>query len=257
MENEQEKEIQIEVPQEEKEQATTSKHVQPFLTTPVAIVIAGVLIMGGIFLTKGSSGAAVAPKEKTLSEQVGVSKDKLTACIKDTDTNTLNQKIAVSVESAMKALKPEQKGTPYSIVVGKNGLKTEIFGADSYANVKKAIDEVNAGKVTVKYGGDVPAVTAEDHLFGNPDAPVTIIEYSDFECPYCARFHPTLEQVVAESNGSVNWVYRHWPIHNTIEKLVAAECVAKIKGNDAFWKYADLLFKLIAPVEAPVVNNNL
>ena len=50
----------------------------------------------------------------------------------------------------------------------------------------------------------------------NPDAPVTLIEYSDFECPFCKRFHDTAKRLVDASEGQVNWVYRHFPLgfHN-------------------------------------------
>lgn len=228
---------------------------QQKVSTPVAIVIAGVLIMVGILLTRGSGSKVVVAK--TLSEQVGVSKAQLTQCVNSTDTTALGTKIQTSVEAAMKAVPQDQRGTPYSVIVGSNGAKTEIRGADSIDNVKKLIAEVTAGKVTTKYTGEVPPVDATDHIYGSPSAPVTIIEYSDFECPYCARFQPILKQIVDESNGGVNWVYRNWPIHNSITKLVAAECVAKIKGNDAYWKYSDLLFNLIAPTQAPATDNNL
>lgn len=226
---------------------------QQKITTPMAIVIAGVLIMVGILLTRGTGGSVT--KEKTLSEQVGVSKTQLAECVKNTDATALSAKIEASVASAMKALPADQRGTPYSVIVGINGVKTEIRGADSVDNVKKLIAEVLSGKVTTKYEGEVPPVDANDHIVGNPSAPITIIEYSDFECPYCKAFQATLKQVVTESNGSVAWVYRHWPIHqNSFEKLVAAECVAKIKGNDAFWKYSDLLFGLLKTAADPVTN---
>lgn len=224
------------------------------ITTPMAIIIAGVLVMVGILLTnKGIVGQKVV-KEQTLSEQVGVTKDKLTACVSTTDQSALSTKIQKGVEAAMKGVPADQRGTPYSVVVGINGVKTEIRGADSIENVKKLIAEVNAGNVTVKYTGEVPPIDATDHILGNPTtAKVTIIEYSDYECPYCKAFQVTLNQVVTESAGNVAWVYRHWPIHqNSMAKLVAAECVAKIKGNDAFWKYTDLLFGLLNPTPAPV-----
>jgi hypothetical protein len=225
---------------------------QPKITVPTAIIIAGVIVMIGILLTNRGSNTPVA---KTLSEQVGVSKAKLTECINSTDTTALSTKIEASVASAMKAVPAEQRGTPYSVVIGSNGVKTEIRGADSYDNVMKLIAEVNAGKVTTPYTGDVPPVDSTDHILGNTKASITIIEYSDYECPYCKAFQATLNRIVTESQGNVNWVYRHWPIHqNSFSKLVAAECVTKIKGNDTFWKYSDLLFGLLQTTPAAPSN---
>lgn len=223
-------------------------------STPAAIVVAGVLIMVGILLT--NSGNKVA-KVKTLSEQVGVSKTALAECVSGTDKTTLAQKIQTSVEAAMKGVPADQRGTPYAVVVNNStGLKTEIRGADSLDNVKKLITEVTSGTVTTKYTGDLPPVDpTTEHILGSTTAPVTIVEYSDYECPYCKAFHPTLTQLVTESSGGVSWVYRHWPIHQgSFDKLVAAECVAKIKGNDAFWKYTDLLFGLLQTQQAPAAN---
>lgn len=224
------------------------------ITTPVAIVVAGILIMVGILLTNSNDKKVVV--EKTLSEQVGVSKDKLAECIKGTDTTALGTKIQASVDSAMKALPVDQRGTPYSVVIGSNGVKAEIRGADSIDNVKKLITEISSGTVVAKYTGEVPPVNETDHIIGNLEtATVTIIEYSDYECPYCKTFQTTLNQIVAESSGSVVWIYRHWPIHqNSFEKLVAAECVAQIKGNEAFWKYSDLLFGLLKTAPDPVTD---
>jgi len=85
-----------------------------------------------------------------------------------------------------------------------------------------------------------------DHIYGNPDAPVSLIEYSDFECPYCKRFHPTAKQIVAAYGGKVNWVYRHFPLtfHNpgALKEAEASECAAELGGNAAFWRYADLIY---------------
>ncbi|MFA5838938.1 MAG: thioredoxin domain-containing protein, partial [Candidatus Paceibacterota bacterium] len=173
---------------------------QKKISTPVAIIVAGVLIMVSILLT--NSGNKVV-KEKTLSEQVGVSKAQLAECIKATDATTLGTKIQASVISAMKALPADQRGTPYSVVIGSNGVKTEIRGADSVENVKKLINEVLSGTVTQKYEGEIALSEEGDHILGNPDAQVKIIEYSDYECPYCKSFHITMNQVVAESDGNV------------------------------------------------------
>lgn len=106
------------------------------------------------------------------------------------------------------------------------------------------------------------AVSASDHVRGNPDAPVKIVEYSDTECPFCKRFHETLIQVV-DSNSDVAWVYRHFPLDQLHKKArkeaVATECANELGGNDAFWKYLDRLFAVtpandgLDPAELPKI----
>lgn len=93
------------------------------------------------------------------------------------------------------------------------------------------------------------AVTSEDHIRGNPNAPVMIVEYSDFECPFCKRFHDTMKQVTTEYGDKVAWVYRHFPLDQlhpvkARKEAVASECAAELGGNDAFWKYTDRFFEL-------------
>ncbi len=86
-----------------------------------------------------------------------------------------------------------------------------------------------------------------DHVRGNPQATISLIEYSDFECPFCKRFHPTAKKIVAAYGGKVNWVYRHFPLifHNpgAQKQAEASECAAELGGNQAFWRYADLIFE--------------
>lgn len=213
------------------------------ISTPTAIIVAGFLIMVGILLVNYNKKESI---PKTLSEQVGVSKDALNACIKNTDFDALNKKITESVNNATKGLKDSERGTPYTIIIGKNGVKTEINGALSYENVKKIIDDVLAGKSDKKYAGSVALSEPNDHVLGDANADITMIEYSDFECPYCKQFQPTLEKIMVDYSPRVRWIYRTWPLHqNSFEKLVAAECVAKLKGNTAFWKYGDLLFGML------------
>jgi protein-disulfide isomerase len=91
-----------------------------------------------------------------------------------------------------------------------------------------------------------PVSKDSDHIYGNPDAVVSLIEYSDFECPFCKKFHTTPPKIIAKYKDKVNWVYRHLPLdfHNpgAQKQAEASECANEVGGNDAFWNYADLIY---------------
>lgn len=97
---------------------------------------------------------------------------------------------------------------------------------------------------------DVLALKEDDHILGNPNANVVIIEWSDTECPFCKRFHETMNQVMSQygKSGDVAWVYRHSPIDQLHPKArkeaEALECAGEQGGNDAFWKYTNKLMEL-------------
>jgi len=88
----------------------------------------------------------------------------------------------------------------------------------------------------------IPEVTDEDFIKGSPKAEITLVEYSDFSCSFCARYHPTMKKIVEDYNGKVRWVYRHLPIFNQ-PAAVASTCVGNILGDEAFFQYADALFE--------------
>jgi len=91
--------------------------------------------------------------------------------------------------------------------------------------------------------GSAPAVTSDDHIRGNPDAKITMIEYSDFECPFCSRHKPTLDQLLVQYDGDVRLIYRHFPltsIHPNAQKAAEASECAGEQGK--FWEYHDVLF---------------
>lgn len=92
----------------------------------------------------------------------------------------------------------------------------------------------------------VSPVSDADWVRGPRDAKVTIVEYSDIDCPFCQRYHVGLKEVMADPQyaGKVAWVYRDLPlsIHPLAQtKAIAAECVGKELGNDAYWKYLDTI----------------
>ena len=104
-------------------------------------------------------------------------------------------------------------------------------------------------------------VKADDHILGNPKSDVVIIEYTDAQCPFCARYHQTMLKVMQNygKGGQVAWVYRHFPldqIHPYARKAAEAlECAGEISGNQGFWKLEDKIFsadtKSIAETNLP------
>lgn len=90
-------------------------------------------------------------------------------------------------------------------------------------------------------------VSENDHIRGNFNAPVTIVEYSDFECPFCNVFHPTMKKILQDYPDKVRWVYKHFPLEGihpqAFPAAEASECAWEQKGNEGFWQFADLLFE--------------
>ena len=92
-----------------------------------------------------------------------------------------------------------------------------------------------------------PVDPNKDFIFGDPAAVISIIEFSDFECPYCKSFFETPKKVVNDMPKQVNLVWRNFPLefHDPVAtiKAVGAICASKQGGNNAFWKFAGSIFK--------------
>jgi len=120
-------------------------------------------------------------------------------------------------------------------------------GITSYIEKQRALARTKQQRSSASKAKNVRAVSENDHIYGNPGAAISLVEYSDFECPFCKRFHPTAKQLIDQSGGKINWVYRHFPLafHNpgAQKQAEAAECAAKQGGNDAFWRYSDLIYQ--------------
>jgi protein-disulfide isomerase len=90
--------------------------------------------------------------------------------------------------------------------------------------------------------GPLAEVTSADHVRGNlKTAKVVLVEYSDFECPFCSRHHPVMQQVIDTYGDDVAWVYRHFPLSFHPEAMpaaIASECAAQ---QGKFWEYGDAL----------------
>jgi protein-disulfide isomerase len=89
-----------------------------------------------------------------------------------------------------------------------------------------------------------PVDESNDHVRGAKNARVTIVEYSDFECPFCKVFHNTMTQVLSAYQNDVRWVYRQFPLDSlhsqARQEALASECAAE---QGKFWEFADLIFQ--------------
>lgn len=84
-------------------------------------------------------------------------------------------------------------------------------------------------------------VDLDRHVLGDPAAPITVVEHSDFECPHCAAAAPVLRRLVEESQGRVRLVFRHFPLFTKHPFALTAALAAEAAG-DRFWALHDLLF---------------
>ena len=112
-------------------------------------------------------------------------------------------------------------------------------------------------------------ITTNDHILGNPNAPIKIVEYSDTSCPFCKMFHPVMKQIIDiyGPTGKVAWVYRHFPLDkegtrsdggilhkNAGNEAQAMECAGALGGNSKFWAYAERLYDVTPAVTGDTPN---
>lgn len=120
-----------------------------------------------------------------------------------------------------------------------------IVFAPRTANTPKGNAPAQPAEVT-SVSADIATIRPNDRIRGDAStAEVAVIEYSDSDCSYCARFHTTMQTLFDEYKGKLAWVYRYYPLDslhpNATTEAVALECVAQLGGNDAFNKYLDIL----------------
>jgi protein-disulfide isomerase len=140
--------------------------------------------------------------------------------IRDTVRDTVNTELAVVMEDVL-------SGVEFS---GGTGMDAEAL----QELVMEAVREVSRQE---------SLLTGDDPSIGPPDAPVVMVEFSDFLCPFCGRHsQQTLEPILENYEGLIHYVYRDFPSvggQNAVESAMAAECA---DDQGAFWNYHDLLF---------------
>lgn len=121
-----------------------------------------------------------------------------------------------------------------------------IAGAIIFVNMRPGAAAPAAADGALPGSVSVPVPTVNDHIIGSPSAPIVLIEYSDFQCPYCSVVYPTIKKIVEESDGQIAWVMRNLPLDSIHPEArpsgLAAECIAEQKGNEGWWQFADALF---------------
>lgn len=139
---------------------------------------------------------------------------------------------------------------PGAILIGFAMIAAAIFFSGGFGGGGSAPTPAGGNNQPQEVAEKQPirAIDENDHILGNPNAPIVIVEYSDYDCPFCKNFHETMNTIIDEygSTGEVAWVYRHFPLDtlhpNAPGIALAAECVANLAGNDAFWTFSDLIF---------------
>lgn len=149
---------------------------------------------------------------------------------------------------------------PIAIVFGFGLIALAIYfsgiGKPANENYKIQAQNNNAEAVIA----DIKPVDGTDYIKGNPNAPIMIVEYSDYDCPFCKSFHETMNRIMDEYGvtGKVAWVYRQFPIsqlHPNAPRISeAALCVGELAGNDGFWSFSDLVFQSRAVNEITSVS---
>ena len=188
--------------------------------------------------------ANVSARMVAYASDIGLDQAAFTTCI---ESKKYEEKINDQMASGQAA---GISGTPGNIIYdikSKKGIL--ISGAQPIANFQTVIDAMLKDPASamaqpgVELAKNVTAIDfAVDHVRGDTDAKIAVIEYSDYECPFCKSVHPTYQKLMENNDGKIMWVYRHFPLSFHPEAMplaVGAECANELGGTDAFWEFSD------------------
>lgn len=181
--------------------------------------------------------------------------------IKDTEEENINEDV-IQVSEIKNNFSRSNFSIPISIIVA--GLM--ISGAILYSSADKNKEKNISAKKTAQVQNlpsqpsnnnaqrPLPSdknapniqtfeITKDNHIRGDFNAPITLVEFSDFECPFSGRHYPTLDKISNDYKGKIRWVYKHFPLsfHQNAQKAAEASECASEQGK--FWEYHDKLFE--------------
>lgn len=209
----------------------------------LALLLSLVSIIGGGFQQEPLTG----PEGffQAQAKEAGIRSSTFEQCLTDPSIEErINQEVAEAGSIG-------GQGTPFNVIAFPDGTLIPVPGAYPYEVFSDVIDRGLAGELTEdelesSYQiEDIRDFDPEiDYFKGAQDAEVTIFEWSDYECPYCARVHGELQRVV-DNYPNVNWVYRQLPLsfhEQAVPAAKAALCIGREEGNEAYWNFTDTLF---------------
>ncbi len=178
------------------------------------------------------------------AKEAGVDEDAFTTCV---GSNKYEAKVNQQMSEGQAA---GVNGTPGNIIYDMKSKKgILVSGAQPVASFQTVIDAMlkdpadAMAQAGVELAKDVTPVDLKaDHVRGDLNAKIAIIEYSDYECPFCHRVHPTYQQLMEQYDGKILWVFRHFPLgfhQEAMPLAVGAECARELGGIDAFWEFTD------------------
>ncbi len=85
-------------------------------------------------------------------------------------------------------------------------------------------------------------IAADDHIKGQPNGQLVLVEYSDFQCPACASYYPVIKRLVTDFGDRLTFVYRHFPLSQHLQARLAARAAEAAGRQNKFWEMHDLLF---------------
>jgi protein-disulfide isomerase len=209
----------------------------------IALVLSIIALVGGGFQQEPVTGPDGFYLEQ--ANEAGIRRSTFQTCLEDP---TIEERIN---QEAQEAGSIGGQGTPFNVIAFPDGTMIPVPGAYPYEVFADVIDRGLAGELTdeeLEGALNINQITdfdpEVDYYKGDADAEVTIFEWSDYECPYCARVHGELQRVV-DNYPNVNWVYRNLPLsfhQQAIPAAKAALCIGREEGNEAFWSFTDTLF---------------
>lgn len=139
-------------------------------------------------------------------------------------------------------------GIAATALIGAFIILPKAYGSSSKKTADTTTTTTNTAPpdAAVQKFNDVKPVGDDDYVRGDKNAKLTLIEYSDYECPFCKSFHPTMLQVMKDYAGQVRWVYRHFPLsfhQNAPKQAEASLCIGKLGGAAKYWDYTDKIFE--------------